>query len=107
MRAAAIRFDLRIPHSQSLKEKRAVVRPLIEGIKRLLSASISEVDHHDAWQRCSLGVAVVAPDGGRLESLVDRVVRYVDASPEVEVLTVAVSYLEEPAPGWMPIRGRD
>jgi uncharacterized protein YlxP (DUF503 family) len=95
MKAAALRFELHLPDCHSLKEKRAVVRPLVEGLRRHLSVSVSEVDHHDTWQRCGLGVAVVAPDGGRLESLVERIVRYVDDNLEVEVHEVEVSYLEE------------
>jgi len=95
MRAAALRFELHIPGSQSLKEKRAVLRPLVEGLRRQLSVSVSEVDHQDTWQRVGLGVAVVAPDGGRLESLIERIRRYVDDYLEVEVYEVAVYYMEE------------
>lgn len=98
MKAAALQFELRIPHSESLKEKRAVLRPLIEGLRRHLSVSVSEIDHHDTWQRVALGVAVVAPDGGRLDSLIDRIRRYVDENLEVEVCEVAVYYMEE-SPG--------
>ncbi|HKY49398.1 MAG TPA: DUF503 domain-containing protein [Acidimicrobiia bacterium] len=94
MNAAALRFELHIQGSESLKEKRAVLRPLIEGLRRQLSVSVSEVDHQDTWQRVGLGVAVVAPDGGRLEALIDRIRRYVDDNLEVEVCDVAVYYME-------------
>ena len=99
MKAAALRFELHIPGSESLKEKRAVLRPLVEGLRRQLSVSVSEVGHQDTWQRVGLGVAVVAPDGGRLDSLIDRIRRYVDANLEIEVCGVAVYYLEESAVG--------
>lgn len=95
MNAAALQFELRIPHSESLKEKRAVLRPLVEGLRRQLSVSVSEIDHQDKWQRVALGVAVVAPDGGRLDSLIERIRRYVDDNLEVEVCEVAVYYMEE------------
>jgi len=95
MRAAALRFELHIPESHSLKEKRAVLRPLIEGLRRQLSVSVSEVDHQNTWQRVGLGVGLVAPDGGRLESLIERIRRYVDDNLEVEVCDVAVYYMED------------
>ena len=94
MKAAALRFELHIQGSESLKEKRAVLRPLIEGLRRHLSVSVSEVDHQDTWQRVGLGVAVVAPDGGRLDTLIERIRRYVDDNLEVEVCDVAVYYME-------------
>lgn len=99
MRAAALRFELLLPQSHSLKEKRAVIRPLIEGLRRRISVSVSEVGHHDAWQRTVVGVAVVAPDSGRLESLLEGVRRYVDDYLEVEVCDVSVFYLEDHAEG--------
>jgi uncharacterized protein len=95
MKAAALRFEIHIPTVQSLKEKRAVLRPLVEGLRRQLSVSVSEVDHQDTWQRVGLGVAVVAPDGGRLDTLIERVRRYVDDNLELQVCDVAVYYMED------------
>ena len=95
MKAAALKFELHIPDSHSLKEKRAVIRPLVEGLRRQLSVSVSEVEHQDTWQRVGLGIAIVAPDGGRLESLIERVRRYVGDNLEVEVCDVAVYYMED------------
>jgi hypothetical protein len=96
MRVAALRVELHLPNPQSLKEKRAVLRPLIEGIKRLGSYSVSEVDHHDLWQRAAIGVAVVAPDGESLAMQISRLRRYLDRQMEADVLDVLISELEEP-----------
>jgi uncharacterized protein YlxP (DUF503 family) len=96
MRVAALRVELHLPTPQSLKEKRAVLRPLIEGIRRLGSYSVAEVDHHDHWQRASVGVAIAATDGPSLAMQISRLRRYLDAQLEVEVLDVLISELEEP-----------
>jgi hypothetical protein len=95
MRVAALRVEFLIADARSLKEKRAVVRPIIEGLRRRLSVSVAEVDHQDSWQRCVLGVAVVASDGGRLDALVEAIRRYLDGVIEIEVCDLTVSYLEE------------
>jgi uncharacterized protein YlxP (DUF503 family) len=96
MRVAALRVELHLPSPQSLKEKRAVLRPLIEGIKRLGSFSVAEVDHHDLWQRVTIGVAIVAPDGQSLAMQVSNLRRYLERQLEAEVLDVLISELEEP-----------
>lgn len=96
MWACAIRLELRLPGVQSLKEKRALLRPHVERLRRLASLSVAEVDGHDYWQRSTLGVAIVAPDAGAMESLVDRVRRYVDSQLDIELVDLAVSYLEDP-----------
>ncbi len=97
MRAAALRIELHIPASRSLKAKRSVVRPIVEGLRRRMSVSVAEVDHHDTWQRAAIGVALVAPDQPYLEQLIQAVRDYVDShEPEAVVIEMSVAYLEEP-----------
>lgn len=97
MRAAVLRIELRIPGAQSLKAKRAVLRPVVEGMKRLASLSVAEVDHHDAWQLATVGVAAVAPDQAHLDRLLTCVRRYLDGRFEVEVLEIGLTHLEDPS----------
>lgn len=96
MRVAALRVELHIPGPRSIKEKRAVLRPTIEGLRRLGSYSVSEVDHHDSWQRATIGVAVVAPDGTGLGMHLDKLRRYLDGRHDIEVVDIFKSELEEP-----------
>ncbi len=96
MRAAALRVEIHLPTPQSLKEKRAVLRPVIEGMRRLGSFSVAEVDHHDDWQRATIGVAVVAPDGRGLDMQISKLRRYLDSRLEIEVFDVFMSELEKP-----------
>jgi uncharacterized protein len=88
MHAAALRFELFVPESQSLKAKRAAVRPIVDGLRHKFRLSVAEVDHHDTWQRAAVAVAVVAGTDGRLRELLERVERYVDAAPGVELLEI-------------------
>lgn len=96
MRAAALRVDLHLPTPQSLKQKRAVLRPVVEGMRRLGSYSVAEVDHHDRWQRAAIGVAIAAPDGHSLAMQISKLRRYLDDQLEVEVLDVLITELEDP-----------
>lgn len=96
MRAAALRVELHLPAPQSLKAKRAVLRPLVEGMRRLGSYSVAEVGHHDLWQRAALGVAIAAPDGVSLRMQINKLRNYLDACLEVEVLDLFVTEMEEP-----------
>lgn len=96
MHSCAVRLELHIPTAQSLKSKRAVLRPHIERLRRMASFSIAEVDNHDYWQRASLGVAIVAPDAAQLDSLIERVRRYFDDQVDIDLIDFAISYMEEP-----------
>lgn len=77
-----------------MKAKRAVVKPIVEGARHRFSVAVAEVDHHDQWQRCRLGVAAVASTAGHLTDILDEVERWVWSFPEVEVLAVERMWLE-------------
>ena len=94
MHAAAVRFELFIPESRSLKAKRAVIRPIIDGLRHRLRISVAEVDHHDTWQRCALGVAVVAESDGRVQERLAAVERTIANAPGVELLDVETAWLD-------------
>lgn len=50
MYVAVCRLDLHIRSSQSLKEKRRVVRSVIERVRNKFGASVAEVASQDKWQ---------------------------------------------------------
>lgn len=81
-----MRFDLHLPACHSLKEKRAVIKPILDGARHRYSVAASEVDHQDKWQRAVLGMATVAPNPGHVTEVLDAVERFVWSFPEVEVL---------------------
>ena len=95
LHAVAVRLDLHINESQSLKSKRAVLRPLIARLEKL-GVSVAEIGHQDHWQLSTVAVAAVAGDAGRLVELVETVKRIARSDPRIEVAEVAVSHLEEP-----------
>ena len=86
MHVCAVEFDLRIPLSHSLKDKRAVVKTIIEGARRRFQVAAAEVAHQDNWQRASLGMAAVSSTPGHVTEVLDEVERFVWSFPEVEVL---------------------
>jgi uncharacterized protein YlxP (DUF503 family) len=92
--AAAVCFDLHLPECRSLKEKRSVLRPVVDGIRHRFRVSVAEVDHQDRWQRAGVAVAVVAASDGQLRQLVAAVERFVVAAPGVELLSAEWAHLE-------------
>ena len=99
MHAAALRFELWVPDSRSLKTKRAAVRPIVDGLRHRLHVSVAEVDHQDTWQRAALGVAAVADHPARLDEVLDTVERFVRRAGSVEVLDVERAELASPDAG--------
>jgi len=54
------RFELFIPASESLKDKRRVLKSISTVVRNKLNVSIAEVDHQELWQRAAFGIACVS-----------------------------------------------
>lgn len=83
-----LRLDLLVPVSQSLKDKRAVIRSLVAQLQNQFHAAVSEVGHQDLWNRALLGVAVVSGAGPVVERLLQQIEDRVAANPAVEIIGV-------------------
>ena len=59
---ALLTIDIHIPHAQSLKDKRMVLRRLKDRLRSKFNVSVSEVDHQDLWQRSQMSVVTVGSD---------------------------------------------
>jgi uncharacterized protein YlxP (DUF503 family) len=92
--AAALSIDLYLRESRSLKAKRALVRPVVEGLRRRHKVAVSEIGRHDDCHRAAVGVATVASTEAHLLDILDAVERFVWSIPEVEVLRIERHWLE-------------
>ena len=95
MHVSLLRIEMRVPESQSLKAKRAVLRPLIARLESMRVA-VSEVAGQDSWQSVTLGVAIVAPQPGRVDELLASVKRALHEDPRIEVVEIAVEHVAAP-----------
>ena len=95
MHALIARVELHVPAAQSLKAKRSSIVSLVRLIDQLHGVGCSEVDHHDLWQRSTLGVCVVAGTVGQVEKVMDSVERLVWSRSELEVIDVHRSWWED------------
>jgi len=59
MVVALLTLELFLPMSQSLKDKRMVVRRLKDRLGAM-NVAVAEVGHQDVWQRAGLAVVTVA-----------------------------------------------
>jgi uncharacterized protein YlxP (DUF503 family) len=82
---ALARLSLYIPHSHSLKEKRAVVRKLVDRMQARFKLHLAEVGGQDTWQRAVLGFALVGSDAQKLAQMTDEMLRAIESMAEGEL----------------------
>jgi len=60
MPIARITVEIEIPHAQSLKDRRQVVRSLKDKLRHGFNISIAELDEGLVWNRATLGIAAIS-----------------------------------------------
>ncbi|MEW5812370.1 MAG: DUF503 family protein [Actinomycetota bacterium] len=83
----SLEFDLLLGDVHSLKQKRSVVRPLVNELARRFSVSAAETGSQDLYRRAAVGIAVVSGDRAHAVTVLDAAERLVAARPEVELLS--------------------
>jgi len=81
-----IEFDLLLGDVHSLKEKRAVIRPLLAELRRF-GISVAEVDHLGLHRRAGVGIGCVDAEHGHLTEVLDNAERLVAGRPEFQLLS--------------------
>ncbi len=84
-------IEIIIYDANSLKEKRHVLKSLIERIKSRFNASVAEIDYNDLWNRSVIGVAVVSNKKVLCESMILKIIDFIDNDERVEIIN---HYLE-------------
>lgn len=70
--------ELFLGEASSLKEKRRLLKGLIDRIKARFNVSVAEVGEQDTWQRSVLGVSFISSEQAHVHQVLAAVVRFID-----------------------------
>jgi uncharacterized protein YlxP (DUF503 family) len=80
------RVVLALPFNDSLKGKRAVVKSILDRARVKFHVAAAEVGDLDVHKRAVLGFAAVSNESRHLQSLLDKLVSFVAAASEAQLL---------------------
>jgi uncharacterized protein YlxP (DUF503 family) len=90
---AVLSVDAHLPYSQSLKDKRMVLRRIKDRLQKL-NVAVAEVEHQDLWQRAGLGIVAISTTTEHVEEQlraaadeIERVEPGLVTRTEIEFLT--------------------
>lgn len=74
--------ELHIPEARSLKDKRRVIKSVLDRVWRKHQVSAAEIQHQNLHQRAQLGFALVNSDRRYALSALESIQRVVDSRSE-------------------------
>mgnify|MGYP001080724502 FL=1 len=87
------RLDLLMRENGSLKEKRRIVKQIIDRVKHRFNVSIAEVGNNDLWQSAQLGLCLVSNDRRFTNSSLDTILNFIETINEAEVVKSDIEIL--------------
>jgi uncharacterized protein YlxP (DUF503 family) len=70
LRVGLLSIELFLPDSQSLKDKRMVLRSVKDRLKKF-NISVAEVDHQQVWQRAGLAIVSISNTAELVDKMLD------------------------------------
>src|SRR4051812_17599176 len=84
MVVGVLRLTLYIHGASSLKDKRQVVRKVVDRLRSRFNVSVAEVGDNDIWQRAVIGIGAVSNDHSFVNEVLDKCAR--DAGNIAEIV---------------------
>lgn len=88
--------EIQVHGSQSLKQKRGVVRSILGRVRNRFNLSAAEVGGQGTWQHALLGFSAAGSDAASVRRVLERAVVFVEDLHLAEVLSSDVELTEMP-----------
>lgn len=70
---AIVELEILLPYCQSLKDKRRIIKSLIDSLGRKNNISIKEIDYRDLWKRSLLGITSICDNTSSAQKFLDMI----------------------------------
>ena len=88
MKILIMKFTLRASWSHSLKEKRMVVKSIIQKLKNKFNISVSEVANQDIHQTIVIGIAGICGTSAILDSTMENIITFIECNTDAEIIDI-------------------
>lgn len=86
-------LEFHLPVCRNLKEKRKFLNSFRSRVRGKFNVAISEVDHHDLWQRSTIAVVSVGAERDPIDRVFQKVLREAEGRTDAQLIGVRVEFL--------------
>ena len=90
---ALLTLKLHLPESENLKQKRSVLKSLMDRLKNRFNVSVAEVEDRDLWQSTVIVFAHVNTDKKHADSTLSSILNLVESENDLQVVDVQTEFL--------------
>ena len=88
MKILLMRVTLRASWVHSLKEKRMVIKSLIQRLRNKFNISVGEVDEQDVHQTLVIGIAGVCGTSAQVDSTIESIISFIEENTDAEIVRI-------------------
>ena len=88
MRVLNLKITLRASWVHSLKEKRMVVKSIVQRLKNKFNVSVGEVHEQDIHQIIVIGISAVCGDQKQVDSTLENLIDFVEENTDAEIINI-------------------
>lgn len=86
MVVGVLKLTVRIGGMASLKDKRRVIKSLLEKIKAKFNISAAEAGRQDEWNACEMGFSCTSNEASHADSMLSAIFRFIEFDARVEIV---------------------
>jgi len=90
MTLGLLSIETYLPAAHSLKDKRRILRKVLDRIRHKHNVSVAEVGNNDIWQRATIAISMVANDSAFVDSALSRILGEIERNLEGEVVSYSI-----------------
>jgi len=88
MKILLMKITLRASWVHSLKEKRMVVKSIVQRLKNKFNISVAEVAEQDIHQTIVIGISAVCGSSAQVDSTMENIIDFVEANTDAELIDI-------------------
>lgn len=88
MNILLMRVTLRASWVHSLKEKRMVVKSIVQKLKNKFNISVAEVDEQDVHNTIVIGIAGICANSAQSDSTMENIITFIECNTDAEIINI-------------------
>lgn len=88
MKILLMKVTLRASWAHSLKEKRMVLKSIVQKLKNKFNISVAEIADQDIHQTIVIGIAGICGTSAQLDSTMENIITFIECNTDAEIIDI-------------------